>query len=117
MDTLRVAVYVRIERQVLLRQFMIMRWLLSFLVLALVAVVRAASFTGNRLLVVLDEQAEREKYSVFLDDLEGKCFLSRLRQLRRFCQINETLESSNCTRLTVELYQSQPESASNIAFR
>jgi hypothetical protein len=55
---------------------MIMRWLLSLLVLAIVAVVRAASFTGNRLLVVLDEQAEREKYSVFLEDLEGKCSLS-----------------------------------------
>jgi oligosaccharyltransferase complex subunit beta len=54
---------------------MIMRWLLSFLVLAIVAVVRAASFTGDRLLVVLDEQADREKYSVFLEDLEGKWFL------------------------------------------
>ncbi|KAF3052037.1 oligosaccharyl transferase glycoprotein complex, beta subunit [Didymella keratinophila] len=51
-----------------------MRWLLSFLVLAIVAVVRAASFTGNRLLVVLDEQADREKYSVFLEDLEGRGF-------------------------------------------
>jgi oligosaccharyltransferase complex subunit beta len=52
---------------------MIMKWPLSFLVLAIAAVVRAASFTGNRLLVVLDEQAEREKYSVFLEDLAGKC--------------------------------------------
>jgi len=51
---------------------MIMRWLLSFLVLAIVAVVRAASFTGNRLLVVVEEQAEREKYSVFLEDLAGR---------------------------------------------
>ena len=54
---------------------MIMRWLLSFLVLTIVAVVKAASFTGNRLLVVLDEQAEREKYSVFLEDLTGECNL------------------------------------------
>ena len=44
------------------------------MVLTIVAVVKAASFTGNRLLVVLDEQADREKYSVFLEDLEGKCF-------------------------------------------
>lgn len=63
----------RPDCQVPLRQFMIMRWLLSFLVLAIVAVVRAASFTGNRLLVVVEEQAEREKYSVFLEDLAGKC--------------------------------------------
>lgn len=34
--------------------------------------VQARSFTGNRLLVVLEEQAEREQYSVFLDDLSGK---------------------------------------------
>jgi hypothetical protein len=74
LHTLRVAVHV-LQCQVLLRQFMIMRWLLSFLVLAIVAVVRAASFTGNRLLVVLDEQAEREKYSVFLEDLTGECML------------------------------------------
>lgn len=47
-----------------------MRWLFSFLfsVLSLVAV-QARSFTGNRLLVVLEDQAEREKYSVFLEDL------------------------------------------------
>lgn len=59
---------------------MIMRWLLSFLILAIVAVVKAASFTGNRLLVVLDEQAEREKYSVFLEDLKGKCIFLLLEQ-------------------------------------
>ncbi|UPX09476.1 oligosaccharyl transferase glycoprotein complex, beta subunit [Ascochyta rabiei] len=53
---------------------MIMRWLLSFVVLAIAAVVKAASFTGNRLLVVLDEQAEREKYSVFLEDLTARGF-------------------------------------------
>jgi oligosaccharyltransferase complex subunit beta len=50
-----------------------MRWLLSLLLAAIVAVVQAASFTGNRLLVVLEEQTEREKYSVFLDDLAGEC--------------------------------------------
>lgn len=52
---------------------MIMKWLSSFLVVAIAAVVKAASFTGNRLLVVIEEQAEREKYSVFLEDLAGKC--------------------------------------------
>ena len=79
--TLRVAVYVPPECRAVLRQSMIMRWLLSFLVLAIVAVVKAASFTGNRLLVVLDEQAEREKYSVFLEDLTGKCIFLLLEQL------------------------------------
>ena len=54
---------------------MIMKWLFSFIVLAIAAVVQAASSTGNRLLVVLEEQAEREKYSVFLEDLAGKCKL------------------------------------------
>ena len=63
---------------------MIMRWLLSFLVLAIVAVVRAASFTGSRLLVVLDEQAEREKYSVFLEDLAGECSSSPGRAIGSF---------------------------------
>ena len=60
---------------------MIMRWLLSFLVLAIVPVVKAASFTGNRLLVVLDEQTEREKYSVFLEDLTGECIFLFMKQL------------------------------------
>ena len=47
-----------------------MRWLLSITVAFLWSVVvQAKSFTGNRLLVVLEEQAEREKYSVFLEDL------------------------------------------------
>jgi len=50
-----------------------MRWLFSFLfsVVSLVAV-QARSFTGNRLLVVLEDQTEREKYSVFLEDLTCK---------------------------------------------
>ena len=50
-----------------------MRWLFSSL-LALVwtALVAAKSLTGDRLLVVLEEQSEREKYSVFLEDLSGE---------------------------------------------
>lgn len=51
-----------------------MRWLLSLLLLAIAAVASAKSFTGNRLLVVLEEQAEREKYSVFLEDLAARGF-------------------------------------------
>jgi len=50
-----------------------MRWLFSsILVLVWTAVVAAKSFMGNRLLVVLEEQSEREKYSVFLEDLSCK---------------------------------------------
>jgi oligosaccharyltransferase complex subunit beta len=50
-----------------------MRWLFSSaLVLVWSAAVAAKSFTGSRLLVVLEEQSEREKYSVFLEDLAGK---------------------------------------------
>lgn len=49
-----------------------MRCLLSFLLLALVGLVQALSSSGNRLLVVLEELAEREKYSKFFGDLEGK---------------------------------------------
>lgn len=52
-----------------------MRWLFSFILLALLGVVQAASFTGNRLLVVLEDAAEREKYGVFLGDLESKSML------------------------------------------
>ncbi|EUC31813.1 hypothetical protein COCCADRAFT_27549 [Bipolaris zeicola 26-R-13] len=52
-----------------------MRWLLSF-TLAFVwsLVAQAKSFTGSRLLVVLEDQAEREKYSVFLEDLTSRGF-------------------------------------------
>ena len=49
-----------------------MRWLFSFLVAALLGLVRAVSFTGGRLLVILEETAEKEKYGVFLGDLESE---------------------------------------------
>lgn len=107
-------VYVLNECQVQLRQFMIMRWLLSFLVLAIVATVRAASFTGNRLLVVLDEQADREKYSVFLEDLAGKCFFHVLRNREASVRVGGTLEISDCVHLTVEHLLLQVASAVNL---
>ena len=49
-----------------------MRWFLSLLLLGLFAAVNALSHSGNRLLVVLEESAEKEKYSKFLGDLEGE---------------------------------------------
>jgi len=57
-----------------------MRWLLSVTVAFVWSVVvQAKSFTGNRLLVVLGEQAEREKYSVFLEDLTCKLIFFMIR--------------------------------------
>lgn len=48
-----------------------MRWLVSFFLLALLALVQGLSSSGNRLLVVIEEVAEKEKYSQFWGDLEG----------------------------------------------
>ncbi|KAK4216598.1 Dolichyl-diphosphooligosaccharide--protein glycosyltransferase subunit wbp1 [Rhypophila decipiens] len=51
-----------------------MRSLLSFLVLAFVSVVAAISTTGDRLLVILDDVADKANYSKFLGDLETRGF-------------------------------------------
>ncbi|TVY36104.1 Dolichyl-diphosphooligosaccharide--protein glycosyltransferase subunit [Lachnellula occidentalis] len=51
-----------------------MRWILSFLLLGLLAVVQAASSSGDKLLVVIEELAEKSKYSTYLGDLEGRGF-------------------------------------------
>lgn len=48
-----------------------MRWLLSFLLLGLLSVVQALSSSGSNLLVILEELAEKSKYSKYLADLEG----------------------------------------------
>lgn len=49
-----------------------MQWLLSFFLLTLLGIVQALSSTGNRLLVVIEEAAEKSKYSKFWTDLEGE---------------------------------------------
>ncbi|KAF2019774.1 Dolichyl-diphosphooligosaccharide-protein glycosyltransferase 48kDa subunit [Aaosphaeria arxii CBS 175.79] len=49
-----------------------MRWLFSFVLATLLAAVHAVSYTGSRLLVVLEDAAEKEKYGVFLGDLESR---------------------------------------------
>ncbi|KAI1403227.1 Dolichyl-diphosphooligosaccharide-protein glycosyltransferase 48kDa subunit [Hypoxylon fuscum] len=51
-----------------------MKSLLSFFVLLFAAWVHAISSSGNRLLVVLEDVAEKEGYSQFLGDLEGRGF-------------------------------------------
>lgn len=48
-----------------------MRWLLSFLLLGLLSIVHAVSSSGNKLLVVIDELADKAKYSKYIADLEG----------------------------------------------
>lgn len=49
-----------------------MRWLFCSLLLALIGFVNGLSSSGNRVLVVIEEAAERENYSTFLGDLEGE---------------------------------------------
>ena len=48
-----------------------MRYFLSLLLFGLVSLVQAVSISGNRLLVVIEEAAEKVKYSTFWKDLEG----------------------------------------------
>ncbi len=48
-----------------------MRYSLPLLLLGLVNLVQAISISGNRLLVVIEEAAEKIKYSTLWKDLEG----------------------------------------------
>ena len=52
-----------------------MRSLLSFLLLGFLTVVNALSSSGNRLLVVLDDPAEKDIFSTFWSDLESELIL------------------------------------------
>jgi len=49
-----------------------MRFLLSLLSLGLLGLVHALRSSSGRLLVVIEEAAEKEKYSTFWGDLEGE---------------------------------------------
>ena len=53
-----------------------MRSFLSLFVFLFAAVVSAISTSGNRLLVILDDVADKENYSKFLGDLESMAYLS-----------------------------------------
>ena len=53
------------------RSTMAMRVLLSILVLGLLGIASAISTSGNRLLVILEELAEKDKYSKFFGGLTG----------------------------------------------
>ncbi|GAM82730.1 hypothetical protein ANO11243_007160 [Dothideomycetidae sp. 11243] len=49
-----------------------MRWLLSFLLATLLGTAQALSTTGSRLLVVIDDVADKDNYSQFWKDLESR---------------------------------------------
>jgi oligosaccharyltransferase complex subunit beta len=48
-----------------------MKWLISFIFLGLLSAVQALSSSGNNLLVILEELADKTKYSKYFADLEG----------------------------------------------
>lgn len=48
-----------------------MQWLASVFVLLFAAFASARSAFGNKLLVVLDDVAEKAAYSTFLEDMKG----------------------------------------------
>jgi len=51
-----------------------MRSLFSIFVFVFAAVVSAISTSGNRLLAILDDVADKENYSKFVGDLESACW-------------------------------------------
>lgn len=52
-----------------------MKSLFSFSLLLLATLVSALGSTGDRLLAVLDDVADKASYSKFLGDLESQCIL------------------------------------------
>ena len=60
------------EAQSARRDSFMMRWCLALLLCCFLAVVNALSSSGSRLLVVLDESAEKSAYSTLWSDLKGK---------------------------------------------
>ena len=53
-----------------------MRWPFFSLFLTLLGIVQALSTTGSRLLIIVEEAADKAKYSTFWGDLEGMYFNS-----------------------------------------
>lgn len=54
-----------------------MRWCLSFLLICFLAFVHGLSSAGNRLVVILEDAAEKELYSSFWGDLQGAFEMDR----------------------------------------
>ena len=48
-----------------------MHWLKCWFLLTLLSIVQAISSSGNRVLIVIEEASEKEKFSQFWGDLEG----------------------------------------------
>ena len=69
-----------------------MRSFLSAVVFLFVSAVAAVSTTGNRLLVVLDDVAEKEQYKQFFGDLSGK-FMQRRRTSCEYISMDGTDET------------------------
>jgi hypothetical protein len=84
-----------------------MRWLFSFLLFGILGVVRAVSYSGNRLLVVLEEESEREKYAVFLGDLSGKFWTFFTRNWRPQERLGRGLKSWERFLVTVDHFDTQ----------
>jgi len=70
--------------------------LTTFLALCFLGLVNALSVTGGRLLVVLDDVADKDKYSQFWGDLQGElhCFANTMLHARTNTHIRIQLVDS-----------------------
>lgn len=68
-----------------------MRWFFSLLLLGWLGVASAISSTGNRLLVILEELAEKDNYSKFFNDLKGKLALWGTMKYNSYVALNSLL--------------------------
>ena len=82
------------------RSFRNMRYFLSWLLLAFVGLVGALSSSGSRLLVVLEDAAEKDKYSRLWEDLE--CKTARSFSCQRFDD-RRADEMTHSKRISIEL--------------
>jgi oligosaccharyltransferase complex subunit beta len=92
-----------------------MRWLISFLLFGLLAAVQAASSSGNKLLVVLEELADKTKYSKYVKDLEGLYFCFWFNN--EFLGVNTIITSGRGFNLTYESPKSESISLFHLGAR
>jgi hypothetical protein len=84
-----------------------MRWFSSLLSLGLLATVHAKSFTGSRLLIVLEDNAEQEKYGLFVGDLEGMLSIERVQEFwKRRRQVEESADRNGLFATLFRAFQS-----------
>lgn len=65
------SIFLKLGIRSAVRNYPKMRWSLALLLCCFLAAVNALSSSGSRLLVVLDESAEKSAYSTLWSDLEG----------------------------------------------